>query len=85
MVFTDCVIDELDLGGAKCRRLQLSNTSVGPLDVRRASLTGVDLRGADLKTIIGLGDLSGATVTSEQVQLLAPLLAAHIGLLVDTD
>ena len=77
---TDCSIEELDLGGAKCRRVQLTNPQIGTLDVRQAKLVDVDLRGADLRKIAGLEHLRGATVTPDQVAMLAPLFADHMGL-----
>ena len=80
VAFTDCSIEELDLGGAKCRRVQLTNTQIGTLDVRQAKLVDVDLRGADLRKIAGLEHLRGATVTPDQVAMLAPLFADHMGL-----
>ena len=80
VAFTDCSIEELDLGGAKCRRVQLTNTQIGTLDVRQAKLVDVDLRGADLRKIAGLEHLRGATVTPDQVAMLAPLFAEHMGL-----
>ena len=80
VAFTDCSIEELDLGGAKCRRVQLTNTQIGTLDVRQAKLVDVDLRGADRRKIAGLEHLRGATVTPDQVAMLAPLFADHMGL-----
>lgn len=83
VAFTDCVIDELDLIGAKARRVSFENTRVSNLNVRRAELHDVDLRGAALESIDGLMDLRGATVSPDQLTLLAPLLAAGIGLRVE--
>jgi uncharacterized protein YjbI with pentapeptide repeats len=83
VAFTDCVIDELDLGGAALSRVRLSGTRVNHLNVRQAKLRDVDLRGATLEVIEGLTDLRGATVSSLQLTLLAPLLADELGLNVE--
>lgn len=83
VAFTDCVIDELDLLGATANRVRLSNTHVTHLNVRQAKFRDLDLRGADLEELEGLTDLRGATVTPQQLTLLAPLFAAQIGLNVE--
>jgi hypothetical protein len=46
-------------------------------------LTDVDLRGASLESLDGVTDLGGATVSREQLTLLAPLWAQQIGLTVE--
>lgn len=83
VAFTDCIIDELDLVGAAANRVRLSQTRVAHLNVRQAKLRDVDLRGATLEVIEGLTDLRGATISSLQLTLLAPLLADELGLSVE--
>ncbi len=83
ILFTDCAIEELDLAGARLRRVRLAETRVRHLDVQHSDLEHVDLRGATLESIDGLTHLRGAVVTSDQLTLLAPLLAAGIGLRVE--
>ena len=83
VAFTDCVIDELDLAGAAATRVRLNQTRVSHLNVRQAKLRDVDLRGATLELIEGLTDLRGATISSQQLTLLAPLLADELGLNVE--
>ncbi|MBZ5740310.1 pentapeptide repeat-containing protein [Nocardioides mangrovi] len=83
VAFTDCVVEELDLQGAEITRLRFVDTTVRRLETHGARLTDVDLRGATLEVVDGLGDLRGATVSPEQLTLLAPLLADHLGLLVE--
>jgi uncharacterized protein YjbI with pentapeptide repeats len=83
VAFTDCIIDELDLGGAAANRVRLSQTRVSHLNVRQAKLRDVDLRGATLEVIEGLTDLRGATISSLQLTLLAPLFADELGLNVE--
>lgn len=80
VVFTDCVIDELDLMGATVARLAFTGCRVTHLNVQDARLRDVDLRGAELEIVDGLAGLRGATVSDDQLSRLAPLLAAHLGL-----
>jgi len=80
IAFTDCVIDELDLLEVVARRVRLSGTRIGRLDVQRADLQDVDLRGATFDEVDGVLSLRGATVSPDQLTLLAPLLAAGLGL-----
>ncbi|HEY4270347.1 MAG TPA: pentapeptide repeat-containing protein [Galbitalea sp.] len=80
--FVDCTIDELDLGGATAVRLAFARTSVGTLDVTRSSLGDVDLRGAELAGIRGIGGLTGATISEYQLAELAPHFATHLGIVI---
>ena len=75
-------IDDLDLAGTTARDVVVEASRVRRLDVARARLTHVDLRGADLARVDGLDGLAGATISEEQLAALAPLLAAHLGVVV---
>jgi uncharacterized protein YjbI with pentapeptide repeats len=81
--FGDCVIDELDLGGATLQRAAFPGTRIGRLLAPEARLTDVDLRGARVDDIEGVEGLRGATVSLDQLLDLAPTLAARLGILVD--
>lgn len=81
--FTDCDIEELDMADAQARRIRFSDSRVGHLDVQHADLRDVDLRGANLTSIAGVTDLRGTTMTTEQVTLLATILAAGLGIRVE--
>lgn len=83
VAFTDCIIDELDISGATVRRTALPGTRVTSLRARESSLQDVDLRGATLASVDGITSLRGATVSPDQVTLLAPLLAEGLGLRVE--
>lgn len=75
-------VDDLDLAGATARDVVVQGSRVRRIDVTGAHLTEVDLRGADLSHVDGLGGLAGAVVSEEQLAALAPLLAAHLGIVV---
>lgn len=82
VVIEGCSIGELDLGGAVATRVSLVDCRLGSLDVTGARLASVDLRGATFDRVDGLEGLSGAVIDEFQLSLLAPLLAARIGLIV---
>ncbi len=82
VLITDCIINELDLGSAAGTRVALKNCSIGSLDLAGAKLKDFDLRGTEFRSISGLGSMAGVVVDEYQLGLLAPLLAAHLGVLV---
>ncbi len=82
VAFTDCTIDELDLGQAKLTRFAAPGSRISQLIVEQSTLQHVDLRGADLDGLAGISALRGATISSVQLQQLAPLLAADRGITV---
>ena len=83
VLLSNCIIEELDLGSATVQRLELQNCRIGTLDVTRATLKDVDLRGSDFSVIRGLEGLRGATIDDAQLSLLAPIMAAHLGIIVE--
>ncbi len=85
VVLRDCVIDELDLSYARVNRLAVQRCRIGTLDVSHANLVDVDLRGASLATVNGLGGLAGAWINQTQLLELAPLLAGHLGIGIASD
>jgi uncharacterized protein YjbI with pentapeptide repeats len=83
VLLADCIIEELDLGGATVQRLELQNCRIGVLNLAGARLKDVDLRSSDFATLQGIEGLRGATIDDAQLSLLAPLLAEHLGLVVE--
>jgi uncharacterized protein YjbI with pentapeptide repeats len=83
VLISNCIIDELDLSGATVQRLELRDCRIGTLDVAGARLTDVDLRSSDFSAIHSLEGLKGATIDDAQLALLAPLLAAQLGIIVE--
>ena len=79
---SDCIIGELDLGSCTATRVALKNCTIGALDLSGARLRDFDLRGTDFRTISGLDSLSGLVIDDYQLTLLAPLLAAQLGIVV---
>lgn len=83
VAFVDCTIDEMDLMDASARRVAFPSTRIGTLNVSGATLVDVDLRGAELGQAVGLAGLRGATISPEQLQLMAAALADLAGLIVE--
>lgn len=84
VLFEDCTIGELDISGVRASRVEFSGCTVGTLAAREARLKDVDLRGAQLHRLVGLAGLKGAVISSEQLLDLAPSLAQHLGLVVES-
>lgn len=79
VTFSGCDLREVDLSGATLTRVRFEDCRVGHLDVTSAHLSGVDLSGADLEAVSGVGSLRGARVSQVQLIRLAPSLAEHLG------
>ncbi|TFB62023.1 pentapeptide repeat-containing protein [Cryobacterium sp. Hz7] len=82
VLLSNCIIEELDLGSATVQRFEMRDCRVGTLDVTRATLKDADLRSSDFSAIHGLEGLRGATIDDAQLSLLAPVFAAHLGIIV---
>ena len=78
--FLSCTIGELDLGAAELRDVRFVDCELATLVVRGARLSEVDLRGARLGGVEGIGELGGAVISPAQLVQLAPALAAHLGI-----
>ena len=83
VVIEGCSIGELDLGGVRATRVALVDCRIGMLDVTGATLRSFDLRSTELGGVSGVDGLRGAVVDQGQLMLLAPLLAGHLGLVVE--
>jgi uncharacterized protein YjbI with pentapeptide repeats len=83
VLLSNCIIDELDLSTATVQRLELQNCHIGTLDVANAKLTDADLRSSEFGAVHGIEGLRGATIDDAQLSQMAPLLAAHLGLIVE--
>ncbi|HVK35125.1 MAG TPA: pentapeptide repeat-containing protein [Microlunatus sp.] len=77
-----CVIDELDLVGAKLTRVRFENCQIRSSELTGTTCRDVDLRSAELREISGLAGLGGCTISPEQLYDLSGALAAHLGIVV---
>ena len=83
MLLSNCIIEELDLGSATVQRLELQNCRIGTLDVAGARFKDVDLRSSDFSAVHGIEGLRGVTIDDSQLSLFAPIIAAHLGIIVE--
>jgi len=83
VAFVDCTIDDIDLMSAKARRVAFDGCRVRTLNATGAELSDVDLRGAVVDAVTSLEGLRGATISLDQLQLMAPALADLAGIRVD--
>lgn len=79
---TGCAIRTIDMPRAELTRVRFTSTSSDEVDSRGTRAKDLDLRGLDALGYLDANSLRGATLTSFQVQQLAPVLAAGIGILV---
>jgi uncharacterized protein YjbI with pentapeptide repeats len=71
-----------DFGGARLDRVQLTDCDLTAADFSNARCTDLDLRGARLEQLKGIGSLRGAIIGPEQLYGLAPGLATAVGIAV---
>ena len=79
VVVRDCTIDELDLDGAVLTRVAFEDCRIREVSGREARIEHLDLRGVDFDRLERFEGLRGATIASEQVFALAPMLAVQAG------
>ncbi len=75
-----CTIRTIDLPQAELTRVRFADTSSDEIDTRGMRAKDLDLRGLDALSYLDANSLRGATLTSFQVQQLAPVIAAGIGI-----
>lgn len=77
---TACSIRTIDMPQAELTRVRFTDTRSDEVDSRGMRATHVDLRGLDASAFLDANSLRGTTLSSFQVQQLAPVLAAGIGI-----
>ena len=82
VTFEDCMLRDLDFGGATLLRVSFAGCILTGADFTKAACTEVDLRGAQLGITAGYESLRGVTIDSVQLVALAPYLARHLGITV---
>jgi uncharacterized protein YjbI with pentapeptide repeats len=78
-----CTIGELDLRRARLERVSLRDCTIGSMELDRASSKDVDIRSSRFSVVNGLDGLRGVTIDDAQLSLFAPLLAQHLGIVVE--
>jgi len=83
VLFSHCTFDELDLMDVSGLRVSFVDCSIGVLTAHRTKIGAFDLRGASIGAVSGMEGLTGATISADQVSLLAPQFAEHLGINVE--
>jgi len=77
---SDCRIRTLDTPQAELTRVRFTRSTCDEVDPRGMRATDVDLRGLDALSFVDANSLRGTTLTGFQVQQLAPVIAAGLGI-----
>lgn len=80
ILIVDCDIRALDMPQAQLTRVRFDGCRTDEVDPRGLRAKDVDLRGLDALSFIDTNSLRGVTLTTFQVQQLAPVLAAGVGI-----
>jgi uncharacterized protein YjbI with pentapeptide repeats len=80
--FENCLLSDVDFGGATLRRCTFPGAQLRETDLSHVTLDQVDLRGAELGLILTPDSLRGATISTDQLVAVAPLLAEQAGIVV---
>lgn len=75
-----CGIRTIDIPQAELTRVRFAATSSDEVDPRGMRAKDVDLRGLDAVSYLDANSLRGTTLTPFQVQQLAPVIAAGLGI-----
>ena len=84
VTFQDCSLAETDFGDATLSDVRFEGCRLRGATFRDASCRATDLRGCSLEDIDGAGGLAGAKIDPVQLMELAPALARHVGLVVES-
>ena len=80
LLVADCTIETLDLPQATLTRVRFENTRAGEVDTRGMRADSVDFRGLDAAAYLDVASLRRVTLTSWQVEQLAPAFAAALAI-----
>ena len=80
--FENCMLRAADFSKAQFKQVTFTGCDLEAANFVSAQCDKVDITGEDLTQVKGLLGLKGATISSEQLMLLAPLLASELGFVI---
>lgn len=80
LLFTACAVRSLDMPQAELTRVCFEDCRADEVDPRGMRAAHVDLRGLDAEAYLDVNSLRGTTLSPHQVQRLAPVMAAGLGI-----
>jgi uncharacterized protein YjbI with pentapeptide repeats len=80
LLIADCTIGTLDLPQAVVARTAFTESRADEVDTRGLRAKDLDLRGLEASSFVDAASLRGVTLSSRQIEYLAPALAAAVGI-----
>jgi uncharacterized protein YjbI with pentapeptide repeats len=85
VVFHHSMLRDVDFGSATLTRCSFPDSALTRVDLSKVTMDATDLREAELGLIIDTGSLRGAIISSGQLAIVAPVLAAALGIVIDDE
>ncbi len=81
--FEQCILRKADFSSAKLQHVVFTDCDFNTINFNSAVCSSVNIQNQDLTTLKGVFGLKNATISSEQLIQLAPLLAAELNFQLD--
>jgi uncharacterized protein YjbI with pentapeptide repeats len=78
--FRNCDLSDADFQGSDLKNVVFKNCNLAGVEFSGCKAERVDLRNSNISTIRGVNSLKGATISTEQMMSIAPVMAAELGL-----
>jgi uncharacterized protein YjbI with pentapeptide repeats len=85
VTFHNCVLRDVDFAGATLTQCSFAGSALTRVDFSKVAMDRTDLREAELGLIIDADSLRGAIISSGQLAIVAPVLAATLGIVIDDE
>jgi uncharacterized protein YjbI with pentapeptide repeats len=85
VAFHNCVLRHVDFAGATLTHCSFTGSALTRVDLSKVTMDRTDLRDAELGLTIDTGSLRGAIISSGQLAIVAPVLAAALGIVIDDE
>jgi uncharacterized protein YjbI with pentapeptide repeats len=85
VTFQNCVLRDVDFAGAMLTKCSFTGSALTRVDLSKVTMDRTDLRDAELGLIIDTSSLRGAIISSGQLAIVAPVLAAALGIVIDDE
>ncbi len=77
--FEDCILTNAEFNGAYLNQVKFNGCTFENTSFSAVNCVNVDISDEDITAVRGIVGLKGATISSVQLQQIAPLLAAELG------
>lgn len=83
VMFKDCVLTKSDWQSAQLSSVIFDTCNIDEMDVSNCSMNNVDLRSCEFIILKGLRGLAKATLSRQQLIMLAPIFADELGIIIE--